>query len=177
MSEWSDSEEPARSMRRDSLCGWEQGLGLEVTESGDALDASVFLWCSSRAVTSSPSPDSSSGKICDTGKSTSFCGRMQPSFWAMLWITGWPRSLSSGSPKSQDWPLRTMAYSLCTVAIRANCVFSRTSAYPRGSCLYSVFFLVPAVQTNPSSLHRLHGNSPSHYNTSDKVSMSKNHIE
>lgn len=32
-----------------------------------------------------------------------------------------------------------------------------------GSCLYSVFFRMPAVQTRPSSLHRLQGNSPSHY--------------
>lgn len=30
----------------------------------------------------------------------------------------------------------------------------------------SVFFLTPAVQTNPSSLHLLQGNSPSHYNMS-----------
>lgn len=35
-------------------------------------------------------------------------------------------------------------------------------AYPRGNCLNSVFFLVPAVHTRPSSLHLLHGNSPSH---------------
>lgn len=35
--------------------------------------------------------------------------------------------------------------------------------YPRGNCLNSVFFLVPAVHTRPSSLHLLHGNSPSHY--------------
>lgn len=68
--------------------------------------------------------------------------------------------------------------------MRANCVFSSTSAYlnwkvkiyghdlvsgqgevsyPRGSCLYSVFLRVPAVQTRPSSLHLLHGNSPSHW--------------
>jgi hypothetical protein len=34
---------------------------------------------------------------------------------------------------------------------------------PLGSCLNSVFFLLPAVQTKPSSLHRLQGDSPSHY--------------
>jgi hypothetical protein len=34
--------------------------------------------------------------------------------------------------------------------------------YPRGNCLNSVFFLLPAVHTNPSSLHLLHGDSPSH---------------
>jgi hypothetical protein len=34
--------------------------------------------------------------------------------------------------------------------------------YPLGNCLNSVFFLVPAVHTRPSSLHLLHGNSPSH---------------
>lgn len=38
----------------------------------------------------------------------------------------------------------------------------RSITHPFGSCLYSVFFRVPAVQTRPSSLHRLHGNSPSH---------------
>lgn len=36
-------------------------------------------------------------------------------------------------------------------------------AYPLGNCLNSVFFLVPAVHTRPSSLHLLHGNSPSHW--------------
>jgi hypothetical protein len=46
--------------------------------------------------------------------------------------------------------------------MRAYWVFSKTSAYPRGNCLNSVFFLLPAVQTNPSSLHLLQGDSPSH---------------
>ena len=35
--------------------------------------------------------------------------------------------------------------------------------HPLGTCLYSVFFLVPAVHITPSSLHLLHGFSPSHF--------------
>jgi len=38
----------------------------------------------------------------------------------------------------------------------------RAETNPLGSCLYSIFFRVPAVQTRPSSLHLLQGNSPSH---------------
>lgn len=38
----------------------------------------------------------------------------------------------------------------------------RRTTDPLGSCLYSTFLRTPVVQTTPSSLHRLHGNSPSH---------------
>jgi len=38
----------------------------------------------------------------------------------------------------------------------------RCRELPRGNCLISVLFLLPAVHTSPSSLHLLQGDSPSH---------------
>lgn len=81
-------------------------------------------------------------------------------------------SFNSGSPRSHDWLLRTMAYNLCTAAISATWLLSSTSAYLclvslrelqnqwiqsktyfLGNCLYLVFLRVVVVQTRPSSLH------------------------
>lgn len=60
---------------------------------------------------------------------------------------------------------RTSAY-LCVTPVLVKLgdkAMGLRRAYPRGSCLYSIFLRTPAVQTRPSSLHLLQGNSPSHW--------------